>query len=448
MPAFKQLDLFAVSPEKIVDREWRTADPRQRLAELLQSDLDFRGENTLYFPHGIHGFPAKFPPQLPRKFILHLTRPGEIVLDPMVGSGTTVVEAVLCGRVGIGVDIDPVALMLTQAKVCQVSAREFGEAGKKVVLRASKGILTEKEQLLGLLDKRFDSKTKEFVDYWFRTETQVELIALVREIELVDKANIRRLLEVAFSSTIIAKSGGVSLARDLAHTRPHRDLQKPRRSAIELFAKRVDQLVRGLAVQQIRDGMAVPVRGDALSLPLRDESVDLVVTSPPYASNAIDYMRAHKFSLVWFGRPLEALTKLRSEYIGHDSSPPSESVPSTPTVSRILSELSARDARKARILAKYFQQMSQVLAEIRRVLKKDKVAVLVVGSSVMRGLDTQIGGCLGEIGEAAGLELVGTAKRMLDRDKRMMPAQWASERRGIEARMHHEDVLGFVRPAS
>ena len=52
------------------------------------------------------------------------------------------------------------------------------------------------------------------------------------------------------------------------------------------------------------------------SLPLEDASVDLIITSPPYASNAIDYMRAHKFSLVWLGYPIDNLSKKRKEYIG------------------------------------------------------------------------------------------------------------------------------------
>jgi DNA modification methylase len=49
--------------------------------------------------------------------------------------------------------------------------------------------------------------------------------------------------------------------------------------------------------------------GNAQQLPLQDNSVDLIVTSPPYASNAIDYMRAHKFSLVWLVTQLENYLK-------------------------------------------------------------------------------------------------------------------------------------------
>ena len=63
---------------------------RDRFLALLQSDLDFRGKNSAYASHNYHAFPAKFPPQLPHKFIEGLTSPGDVVLDPMTGSVTTI----------------------------------------------------------------------------------------------------------------------------------------------------------------------------------------------------------------------------------------------------------------------------------------------------------------------------------------------------------------------
>jgi hypothetical protein len=85
-----------------------------------------------------------------------------------------------------------------------------------------------------------------------------------------------------------------------------------------------------------------------------------------------------------------------------------------------------------------------------RVLKPGKAAIVVVGTSTMRGMDTRTDVCLGEIGKQAGLELVHIASRRLDRDKRMMPARkeqghLASQ---IEARMHEEYVIGFIKPGT
>ncbi len=56
---------------------------------------------------------GNWPPQLARALILMYTRPGDTVLDPMVGSGTTCVEAMLLGRNCVGIDISYDAVMLT-----------------------------------------------------------------------------------------------------------------------------------------------------------------------------------------------------------------------------------------------------------------------------------------------------------------------------------------------
>ena len=83
--------------------------------------------------HNFHAFPAKFPPQLPKLFIRELTEPGEVVLDPMVGSGTTIIEAVLAGRRSIGFDIDPLALRICKAKITVLNSGDVCVAGQQIV---------------------------------------------------------------------------------------------------------------------------------------------------------------------------------------------------------------------------------------------------------------------------------------------------------------------------
>lgn len=63
---------------------------QRKLVALLSRDLDFHDQRSGYASHNFHSFPAKFPPQLPRKFICELREPGEVVLDPMMGWGTTI----------------------------------------------------------------------------------------------------------------------------------------------------------------------------------------------------------------------------------------------------------------------------------------------------------------------------------------------------------------------
>jgi hypothetical protein len=232
--SLRQLELPAIRQLPILCRE---ASYRERFGDLLSSDLDFHGKSSAYASHNLHAFPAKFPPQLPRKFIEGLTEPKEVVLDPMVGSGTTIVEAFLAGRQGIGLDIDPMALRLCKAKVTPLALEKTAAAGNKVLRGAEKSLQQDGTELRREFENRFRDAEREFMDYWFLPSTQLELMALIREIECVRDTNIRKFLELTFSAIIITKSGGVSIARDLAHTRPHRAQGKIPRSALGEYRK-------------------------------------------------------------------------------------------------------------------------------------------------------------------------------------------------------------------
>lgn len=263
---------------------------RDRLAALLEGELNFHGENSTYASHDLHAFAAKFPPQLPRAFIRGLTNPGDVVLDPMMGSGTAVVEALLAGRRAIGYDIDPLAVRLCRVKTTPIDVDTVVQAGLRVMAQAN-ALLAEAEYLDKTLSDRFDRESKTFIDYWFLPATQREIMSLVLAIESLPQGLEREFLELTLSSIIVTKSGGVSLARDLAHSRPHLDKTKTPRNALVQFNARLRKNISSIAELHTNGTHAIVQSGDARRLPLVDETVDLVVTSPPYA-NAIDYMRA------------------------------------------------------------------------------------------------------------------------------------------------------------
>ena len=367
----------------------------------LGANLNFHGTDGSYGSHAWHPFPAKFPPQLPEYIILQLTDPGDIVLDPMVGSGTTMVEAVRLGRRAVGCDIDPLARMITAAKLSPIDPFVALSEGKRVLSEAREDYYEARSRLQRDLELRFDAKTEDFIHYWFQPQQQLELLALVQRIEALPEGETRDFLKIVFSSTIIAKSGGVSLARDLAHTRPHRDMDKRPNSAFVEFGKRLERNVGALEKSKLTDREAsyhpngsssafvsVPFASihaaSAADTSLPSDSVDLIVTSPPYANNAIDYMRAHKFALVWFNWTISDLARIRAQYLGHDaiSGLRCERLPSQ--CEGTLAKLAERDERKALVLRRYFQEMKAVIEEMMRVLRRGRPAVIVVGSSNLR----------------------------------------------------------------
>ena len=67
--------------------------------------------------HAMCSYLAMFPPRLPHYFIQKFTHPGDVVLDPFCGRGTTPLQACVTGRIGIGVDPNPMAYVLTRVKI-------------------------------------------------------------------------------------------------------------------------------------------------------------------------------------------------------------------------------------------------------------------------------------------------------------------------------------------
>lgn len=449
--AKEQLRLFAFSSaEEPVPVTQEALDHalsmRERLITLLEGELNFHGTNGSYASHDVHAFAAKFPPQLPRAFIRGLSKPGDRVLDPMMGSGTAVVEAQIEGRQGIGLDIDPLALQISQAKTTMLDAARLATIGAEIVAHA-RTLLADPQALAEHIATRFDAKTKAFIDYWFFPHTQRQLMALTLAIHEEQDPAMRRFLELTFSAIIITKSGGVSRARDLAHSRPHLVPDKAPKNAIDQFALRMKKNVVSMQRLTINGGLAAPLAGDARAMPFADASIDLIVTSPPYA-NAIDYMRAHKFSLVWLGRSITQLSELRSQYVGSERVGRVETITLPERTEQIVRQLAARDSGKARVLRKYYAEMRVVFAEMYRVLRPDSAAIVVVGTSIMREVDVQTQHCLAEIAADIGFDVAGVVQRALDRNKRMMPARFGKKSDSmIEQRMHEEYVIGLLKPS-
>lgn len=444
---------------------------REKLITLLSDDLDFHGQSNGTKLHSLHSFPAKFPPQLPRKFINELSNIDDVVVDPMSGSGTTILEALLAHRHGLGFDIDPLAIKIGSAKISALDSERIRQTGNEILKHARGACLHSEDDLKQEINNKWDKKTKEFIDYWFAPQTQLELLALMKEIEKISDIDLRNFFELTFSSIIVTKSGGVSFAFDLAHTRPHRAktvktksgviilgkesgigtardllLTKILRSAFDEFEKRLKANLNELIISTPKTIMTKVMFGDAESIPLANNTVDLIVTSPPYASNAIDYMRAHKFTLVWMGYSIDELSVRRSGYIGSEGIDKTIFEPLPAFTDALLSRLAEADEKKSRVVRRYYSEMTRVLSEIYRVLKPGKAAIVIVGSSIIRGIDTETQNCLTDIGENIGFEVPKIGVRNLDRNKRMLPAGYKVDLGSqIQNRMHQEFVIGFYK---
>ncbi len=77
--------------------------------------------------HNFYRYPARMFPEIARELITQLTVPGQVVLDPFMGGGTTVVEALAAGRQAIGIDVNSLAVFVATVKTTPLSLRDEEE---------------------------------------------------------------------------------------------------------------------------------------------------------------------------------------------------------------------------------------------------------------------------------------------------------------------------------
>lgn len=306
--------------------------------------------NTGYLTHGLHPYPAKFIPQIPRRMIEKHTRVGDVVCDPFCGSGTTLVESRILHRRSIGNDIHPIATLVSRAKTSCIgptNAKRVDEvlfnirADFKHGHRPSSGI-------------EFYNK-----GHWFAAHVQDELDIILHNINNENIPGVvRTFLKAILSSIIVKVSNQHSDTRYAAVDKSHKA-----GVAIRMFeGKAVSAMARMEEFRaQVDAKMGCRVyTGDARNMGhIDDRGVDLIVTSPPYP-NVYDYYLYHKHRMNWLGMDVE---NVKNNEMG--------------------SRLRYSSLRWG--IDTFQSDMDDCMREMHRTLKRRGVAVVVIGDSVVQG---------------------------------------------------------------
>jgi SAM-dependent methyltransferase len=391
----------------------------------------------------VHPFPARMAPGIVLEVVASAAAPLR-VLDPMVGSGTVLALARAKGHYAVGVDTDPLAVLIARVwtrAIDPVLVRWEAEAVLEAARANARRLLRRDAYPAGA-----DDETRRFCAYWFDVVARRQLASLAAEIAEVSDAGTRDALWCGFSRLIIAKQAGASLAMDLSHSRPHRAFSVSPILPFDRFLAAVDRVVDNCLDRRQRDrGPASRVvNGDARSLPLADESIDLVLTSPPYL-NAIDYLRCSKFSLVWMGHRIADLRRIRAGSVGTEAG--FGGPPENPAAQAIVSGLRLRPRLARRddaILTRYAGDMMRALSETARVLASNGRAVYVVGENMVRGTYIPNAAILTAAAELAGLVLQKRRTRTLPANRRYLPPPGSEAvSYSMDTRMRREVVVAF-----
>jgi len=324
----------------------------------LIMNIEFEKTNgngsTTYLTHNFHTYPAKFIPQIPKSTILQLTKEGDIVLDPFCGCGTTLVEAKLFNRHGIGVDLNPIAVLVSKAKT-----NKLNEADIKLIFSFLNAV---EKDILKYYNKekiKLNYKIPEFYnrDHWFQENVLHELGIIKGYIKKIEKPELKDFLFTAMSSIIVTVSNQESNTRFAAINKQI----KPFGTFFEFKKKLYNMTLRIIEFSKKASDSKIDVfEADTRNMSfLKNNSVDHIVTSPPYA-NTYDYYLYHKFRMYWLDYDVR---KVQNNEIGSRN----------------------RYSSKKEDIDTFERDLFLCLKEMNRVLKSKKYAVIVIGDSVIRG---------------------------------------------------------------
>lgn len=308
--------------------------------------------------HSMCSYLAMFPPALPHYFIKQFTQPGDVVFDPFSGRGTTPLEACLNGRIGIGNDLNPLAQVLTSAKTHVPS---YNEVIKRINNLENNYVKAEINNVDPNIRMLYDEKV-----------TLPMLVYLKNNLNMnnvIDKFIMAMLLGIMHGKW---RKDGTSLylSIDMPNTfsmSPNYVKKFIKEHNLKKLQQNVFELLRNRAVT-VYKSKVLPVRGKSYkkdasricnSNIMSEESVDLIITSPPYLK-LINYGK-YNWIRLWMldkdSREVDEQLKIKNAYAMSDNIKLSD------------------DLKKE----EYLEFMSDTIISWERILKKDSLAVIVIG---------------------------------------------------------------------
>lgn len=381
----------------------------------------------------IHPFPARMAPDIAIDHLDSIEGESElVVLDPMCGSGTVLAAAADRGHAARGFDVDPLAVLMSSVATRAVDTVQVVAEAERICARARASSVDE--------PRWDDAETQKFAEYWFAATQRVQLNRLARELDEVTDEAVRQALQVALSRIIVTKAPKASLAADTSHSRPHRVATESSYDVYRGFEGSVLSLKK-LLDQRSTAGKVRVSRGDARALDLPDASVDLIITSPPYL-NAIDYLRGHKMSLIWFGHTIPDLRKIRSNSIGAERALDGAALKQVDDMVSFI-ENAANDPSKLPLatIVRYAHDLTLFSHELHRVCRQGAEVVTVIGNSTLRGNYIQNDVLVRQAYEGAGFSVRERTERELPESKRYLPVRTTNADSSMAKRMRTEVVL-------
>ena len=337
-----------------------------KIKNLYTLDWELEDADTRYYTHGYHPYSAKYIPQIPYRLVSKFTKKNELVLDNFMGSGTTLVESKLLGRNAIGIDVNPLACLISKVKTTTIQ--------KSTLVEISKILILLKEDIINLRGNTVffnNSEKRQTIDNsmsktlllhlhpniskWYHQNVIYELLAIKSRIDTVENKDVKDFLLVSLSSILRSVSNATSGFGNLMINK-----QAPPKTRIyEKFVLAVRDMLKNMSeFNKVATNSNIRiVNHDSRRLEfINDETIDFICTHPPYMA-AIPYAEYQKLSLWWLGFSQYELEK---RLIGGRRS-------------------------RADTPDRFFHDINMALMEMKRILRKKKYCCIIIGNPVYNG---------------------------------------------------------------
>lgn len=357
--------------------------------ELLEF-FNHKREKSDYPLHNFHAYPCKFPAFIPREIIKYYAKKGDVICDPFAGSGTTLLEATLLNHSSIGNDINPLSCLLSKVKAKPINEKLLNSIDKF---------------LYNFLDN-YDKSTNitifyyKSIDHWFQKNVIKELSFIRGEILKIKNEDLKDLLLIVLSSIIVKVSNQESDTRYAAINKNIKDLE-----TIKLFIKKARE-VKDMYLdffQRTKNFKLIinVLHSDSRNLSnISNDSVDIIITSPPYA-NTYDYYLYHKHRKYWLGMDIKfaQMNEIgsRREFSSLKESP-----------------------------NKWEEDIEKCLLEMKRIIKNGGSIFIIIGDSVINKKLIKMNKMVKNLSERVGLKHVECVSMPLAKHSRMFNPSFAS----------------------
>ncbi len=358
------------------------------------------GVKTDRATHLIHSYPAKLLMNIPYFFLNNtvLSKEGDNVLDPFCGTGTVLLEAILAKRNAYGADANPLARMITNVKTTNYSLEklEFYFEGIK-----EKNIKEEIGSYPDVVN----------IDYWFLPNVKKQLNQILYSIKLIDNPKYQDFFMICFSNCVKKVSladNRVSVPVKLRFDQfpighPLREKNKEKLKnlktlvVLDKFNTIVEDNIKRYKKEETNfsskyKAKIISSNAKKLIKPNKDlfkgikaESIDLIITSPPYAG-AQKYIRSSSLNLGWTElakkvelRQLDSLSIGRENYLKEEYN--ELLTTGVEEADSLLNEIYTSNALRAHIAANYLIEMRTALNEAYKALRKGGYFVLVIANN-------------------------------------------------------------------